>query len=226
MHQSLCKDADVFRVIGVEGLEEAGGGLFVVLPVFGGLLPGFEEGVAAFFGGELGIVDSHADFLEEIRIVNERVAPVKRVVVEVILLVFPLVAGDRIEGEIRHTIAEDIARLISSLTVAGQIQIRSELIKGRILSHVKRIHHHHGRNTICICTIGMLADEHRDRAVFGHRDIRLKDADSPSTGLLPAPKWIKSKTRGGFRALVRVSLEKHRAPNVRHRHHRTPCQRL
>ena len=72
----------------------------------------------------------------------------------------------------------------------------------------------------------MITDEHGNETTFRHRDIRLKDPDAPPTGLLPTPKSIESKTRCRFHTLVCVSLEEHRAPNVRHRQHGSPCERF
>ena len=183
MEQSVGKNADVFWVLGVEGLEEAGGGLFVVLPVFGGLLPGLEEGVAAFFGGELGIVDSDADFLEEIGVVDERVAAVEGVVVEIVLAIFPVVGDHGIQFVAGHAITEDEARLVGGLFILCEIQIRGEAKKGLVLLHVHGIHNHHVRYAGSIPAIGVLAHQHWDEAAFGYGDIRLEDADSPTSAI-------------------------------------------
>jgi len=157
MEQSLGKGADIFRVLGVEGLEEAGGGLFVVLPVFGGLLPGFEEGVAAFFGGELGVVDTHTGLLEKFGVVDERVAAVEGVVVEIVLAIFPVVGDHGIQFVAGHAIAEDEARLVGSLFILSEIQVGGEAKKGLVFLHVHGIHNHHVRYTGTIPAIGVLA---------------------------------------------------------------------
>ena len=144
MEQSFGKNTNIFGVLRMEGFEKFVGLLFIILPIFWLLLPGFEQGVAAFFGGELGVVYSHTGFLEEIGIVDERVAAVERIVIKIVLLILPMVTHHGVEREIGHAIAEDKSWLVRSLFVFREFQVGGEMEKGGLIFHVEGIHHHHG----------------------------------------------------------------------------------
>ena len=144
MEQSFGKNADIVGVLRMEGFEKFVGLLFIILPVFGGLLPGFEEGVAAFFGGEIGVVYPNTGFLEEIGIVDDWVSTVKRIVIKIVLLILPVVTHHGVEREIGHAIAEDKSWLVRSLFVLCKLEVGGEMEKGGLIFHVEGIHHHHG----------------------------------------------------------------------------------
>lgn len=144
MEQSFGEYPDIFGVLRMQGFQKLARLLFIILPIFWLLLPGFEQGVAAFFGGKLGVVYPHTGFLEEIGIVDDWVSTVKRIVIKIVLLVLPMVTHHGVEREIGHAIAEDKSWLIRSLFILCKLEMGGEMEKGGLIFHVEGIHHHHG----------------------------------------------------------------------------------
>ena len=63
-----------------------------------------------------------------------------------------------------------------------------------MLLHVERIHDHHVGNALGVLAAGMVANEHRNPAIFSNRNVGLEDRYAPSFVFARMVVCLKSKS--------------------------------
>ena len=194
------------RVVDRDRLQQPAGLRAVVVEAFVVMQPGLEQRSAARGGIEVRVVV--AGVADQRRVVDQRVAAVQHVVIQVVLPVFPVVRHDRVRMA-RHEARQVEARLEGRLVLAHEA-VR-EVHEGRMLLHVQRIHDEHVLYRVRARAVELVAREHRVVAGLRDRDVRFEHRQVPRAAARPIAERRAFRGERGDAAIEEV-----RRPDVRH----------
>lgn len=180
--------------------------------------PRLEQCAAARGGVEVRVVI--AGVADQRRVVDQRIAAVQHVVIQIVLPVFPVVRHDRIRVA-RHEARQVESRFERRLVLADEVEAVREVHEGRMRLHVHRVDDEHVLHRVRPRAVERIARQHRIVAGLGDRDVRFERREAPrALARLIAERCAFAGERGG------AALQEVRRPDVRHQVDRRAQDRL